>query len=88
MDDIAQCTPSCDVTTLSVEVHGLGLGIAKCTQKTHMNFKNLTTINIMYTNAHNKIDQLQYFIISITMHITHTTLCHTNNVHGLHDSHP
>jgi hypothetical protein len=39
--DIAQCTPSCDVTTLSVELHGLELGIAKCTQKTDMNLKNL-----------------------------------------------
>jgi hypothetical protein len=73
---------------LSVEFHGLGLGIAKCTQKNRQIKKIWTTVNIMYTNAHNKLDELQYFIIDTTMHITHTTLCHTNNVHGLCESHP
>jgi hypothetical protein len=30
--DNAQCKPSCDATTLNVEVHGWGFGIAKHTQ--------------------------------------------------------
>ncbi len=38
--DNAQCTPSCDATTLNAEVHESKFDIIKCTQKTHTNFKN------------------------------------------------
>jgi hypothetical protein len=43
-------------------------------------------MNIVYTNAHNKVDELQYPRIGTIVHTTHN-IVHTNNVHELHESH-
>jgi len=45
-----------------------------------------TTMNIVYTNAYNKVDELQYPRINTIVHTTHN-IVHTNNVHELHESH-